>query len=84
MRVPRKLKKQIPSNTPYCYVASNSMIYPTDGKLPYFITKTCPLYGRATNGESYCKLFNKATDDVEWDFLISQQCKICGIKQDYK
>ena len=83
MRVPRKLKKQIPKNTPYCYTHLSGMIYPTDGQLPYYKIKLCHLYGRATNGESYCKLFNKATDNVEWDCLLSDQCKVCGIKTDY-
>lgn len=75
MRIPRKLKKKIPVGV-YCYTIK-SITWPVININP------CPLYGRATNGESYCKLFNKATDNVEWDVLLSDQCKVCGIKDNY-
>ena len=81
MKVPRKLKKQIP-NGQYCYTAISGFVY-TDDKLPYFKIRECPLYKEATNGEYYCKLFNKSTDNVEWSMLLSDQCKVCGIKTKY-
>ena len=58
MRVPRKIKKQIPKNTPYCYTIKSGMIY-DDGAIPYFRAKACHLYAKADNGEYYCKLFNR-------------------------
>ena len=44
-RVPRKKKKLIPKDTPYCYKATSGIIHPEDGGLPYYTTKTCPFYG---------------------------------------
>jgi hypothetical protein len=76
MRVPRKLKKKIP-NGMYCYTGIG-------WKGNYYLVKPCPLFNRANNGEWYCKLFNKATDNVEWDILLSDQCKVCGIKNNWK
>ena len=82
MRVPRKIKKQIPKNTPYCYTPISGWYVGKD-KFSYIKVKHCPLYAKADNGEYYCKLFNKATDNVEWDCLLGDQCKVCGIKTDY-
>ena len=38
MRIPRKKKKQIPKDTPYCYTPTSDMIYPKDD-LPYYKIK---------------------------------------------
>lgn len=76
MRAPRKLKKKIPKGF-YCYTIKSV-------EWPVIRTNNCPCYGKATNGERYCKLFNKATDNVEWDMLLSDQCKVCGIKKYYE
>jgi hypothetical protein len=42
-RVPRKLKKQIPKNTPYCYTPTSTPGIMKDGRWGYTI-KPCPLY----------------------------------------
>lgn len=69
-RLPRKLKKKVPKNTPYCYKFKEFL---EDG-LGYKITP-CPLftYKLDLDGEyiGYCKYLKCEIDD---------QCKSCGIE----
>ena len=72
-RVPRKKKKLIPKDTPYCYLPTSSMIYES-GRLPYYKIKTCPFFEFKDSLEGYCKLANCTI----WD-----QVKECGTRCGY-
>lgn len=64
MRIPRKLKKKIPKNTPYCYLPD----YEKNAKeigWTYWI-KPCPFYQPG----GWCKIIK---DEIE------DQCKSCGV-----
>ena len=69
MKIPRKIKKQIPKNTPYCYVMTSGIIYPETG-LSYYNIKTCPFYKFNKDEGGYCNLIK---------YEILDQIKYCGI-----
>ena len=75
-RLPRKIKKQIPKNTPYCYTWDKNGNYKSCplqfwNKLDYldcrYLVKT---FGQL-NGE-----LGKNNDDL--DFCLNDSCKSCG------
>lgn len=71
MRIPRKLKKKIPKNTPYCYEPDYKKNAQQKSLFPYWI-KPCPFYQHT--GEEifgWCKLIK---------YEVMDQCKSCGIK----
>ena len=71
MRIPRKLKKKIPKNTPYCYEPDYKKNAQQKSLFPYWI-KLCPFYQHT--GEEifgWCKLIK---------YEVMDQCKSCGIK----
>jgi len=90
-RVPRKLKKQVPKNTPYCYIPTSKYKPFKDGMYGFSI-KVCPFY-------TWMK-FNDMSPKPSWvdqEFLdefgksehgwcklvkseIEDQCKSCGLK----
>ena len=70
-RIPRKQKKKIPKDTPYCYTSDFKMIYPEDGSLPYYKIKCCPYFESTGKIEGHCKLLNCGVLD---------QTKSCGLK----
>ena len=72
MRIPRKLKKKIPKNTPYCYEPDYKKNARQKSLFPYWI-KPCHFYTREMYEEGfygYCKLIKNEIED---------QCKSCGI-----
>ena len=88
-RIPRKLKKQIPNNTFYCYTPTSDWKIFKDGKQGYSI-KLCPFY-------DWKKLNDIKPDYLDKDDLIKygeevvgfcklikceidDQCKSCGLK----
>ena len=80
MKVPRKLKKKIPRGV-YCYTYKEP-IYNKEGEWAGYKIEPCPLYTSKNiveDGETYnvgwCKLVDCEIDD---------QCKMCGIKDDWK
>ncbi len=96
-RVPRKKKKQIPKDTPYCYTPISGMIYPKDGGLPYYKIKTCPFYDYIKIGDISVKdrprwmddeyVSDFGDEDIAWCKLvkcdIDDQCKSCGEREGY-
>jgi hypothetical protein len=71
MRIPRKLKKKIPKNTPYCYEPDYKKNAQQKSLFPYWI-KPCPFYQHT--GEKifgWCRIIKNEVMD---------QCKSCGIK----
>lgn len=72
-RVPRKKKKLIPKDVPYCYTMVSDIIYES-GQLPYYKTKTCPFYQYKDGLEGYCKLVKCEVMD---------QVKECGMRCGY-
>jgi hypothetical protein len=76
-RIPRKKKKLIPSNTPYCYepTGETGMTYSEKYKtnLPYYGIKRCPYYKHIDGLEGYCKLM---------ECEVMDQVKECGLKTD--
>lgn len=70
-RIPRKKKKQIPKDTPYCYTIKSGWIYPKEGR-PYIKTKVCPFYKHIEDVTGYCKLIKYEVDD---------QVKSCEMRQ---
>jgi hypothetical protein len=71
MRIPRKLKKKIPKNTPYCYEPDYKKNAQQKSLFPYWI-KPCPFYQHT--GEEifgWCRIIKNEVMD---------QCKSCGIK----
>jgi len=93
-RVPRKLKKQIPKDTFYCYKPTSDFHYLKSGNYG-FTVKTCPFYTwkafkdmkplPSWIDDDYLEEFG----DVEngWCKLvkceIEDQCKSCGLKTGY-
>ena len=92
-RVPRKIKKQIPKDTFYCYTPTSGMKHFKDGTYGYSI-KTCPLY-------TWRKLKDIKPDYLDEQDLIKwgeevvgycklikceidDQCKSCGLKENLK
>lgn len=90
-RIPRKLKKQIPKDTYYCYTPTSGMQHFKDGSYGYTI-KTCGLY----TWRKY-KDMKPAPSWIDNEFLeefgerekgwckliqceIDDQCKSCGLK----
>lgn len=75
-RIPRKKKKTIPNDTPYCYKATSGIIRPK-GELPYYHVKRCPFYTNSgysgysgySGHSGYCKLIKCEVID---------QVKECG------
>jgi hypothetical protein len=97
MRTPRKKKKLIPKNTPYCYTSTSSFKELSNGKWG-FTTKVCPFY-------SYIKVKDIQVSDrpnwmdddyvsefgdreISWCKLvkcdIDDQVKVCGERDNYK
>ncbi len=70
MRIPRKLKKKIPKNTPYCYVPDFKKNAQQKELFPYWI-KSCPFYQQQEGIEGWCRLVKNEVMD---------QCKSCKIK----
>lgn len=70
MRIPRKLKKMIPKNTPYCYNPDFKKNAKQESLFPYWI-KPCPFYEHKQNIDGWCRLIKCEVLD---------QCKSCGIK----
>lgn len=68
-RIPRKLKKKIPKNTPYCYSFHNKLNRKEKG-FSYHI-KPCVFYKHLTGIEGYCTLIKCEIDD---------QVKSCGLR----
>ena len=68
MRIPRKIKKQIPKNTPYCYAPDDKKNAKQKDFFPFWI-KTCPFYKHIDEFDGWCKLIKHEIDD---------QCKLCG------
>ena len=93
-RVPRKLKKQIPKNTPYCYTPITKPGIMSNGVWGFKI-KQCPFstYIKIKNMKpipdyiDFKLLENYGEDQVNWCKLvkceIEDQCKNCGIKKGY-
>lgn len=90
--VPRKLKKQIPKDTPYCYIPvefpreENKWVYkiklcPFHDYIKIKDMKPLPEYLTETN------LIEFGEDSVGWCKLvkceIDDQCKSCGLKYGY-
>ncbi len=90
-RVPRKLKKQIPKNTHYCYTPLSEPGIMKDGKWGYYI-KTCPFYtykkfkDMKPRPSWFSSEFIEEHGEAEdsWCKLakcsIEDQCKSCGLK----
>lgn len=90
-RVPRKLKKQIPKDTHYCYTPTSDWKTFKDGKQGYSI-KLCPFYTYIKIKDmkpipdwmdhEYLNEFGEQEDS--WCKLIKygieDQCKNCGLK----
>ena len=72
-RVPRKLKKQIPKNTPYCYTPTSGWKTLKGGGQGYTI-KCCPFWEYRESDFGWCKL-------VKYNVL--DQCKSCNISHGY-
>jgi hypothetical protein len=70
MRIPRKLKKKIPKNTPYCYTPDHKKNAQQKELFPYWI-KSCPFYQHQEDIEGWCRLVKGEVMD---------QCKSCKIK----
>ncbi len=69
-RIPRKKKKQIPKDIPYCYTPIKF-----DMETGIYHTKTCPFYEHKEDGLiGHCRLVNCEV----WD-----QVKVCGEKEGY-
>ncbi len=91
-RVPRKLKKQIPKDTHYCYTPTSGWITFKDGRQGYKI-KLCPLYSCIKVKDmnpmpSYMdeELLSKyGEDEIGWcklvKYEIDDQCKSCGLRE---
>jgi hypothetical protein len=70
MRIPRRLKKKVPKNTPYCYVPDHKKNAQQKELFPYWI-KSCPFYQHQEGIEGWCRLVKSEVMD---------QCKSCKIK----
>ena len=68
-RIPRKIKKKIPKNTPYCYQIDNKKQRKEKGFV--FHIKSCVFYKYTGSIFGHCKLFNCEVED---------QCKSCGLR----
>lgn len=94
-RIPRKLKKQIPKDTVYCYTTISDWKVFKDGTSGYEV-KLCPFY----TWKKY-KDMNPMPEWVDKEFLdefgevehgwcklvkceIEDQCKSCGLKYPYE
>jgi len=69
MRIPRKKKKLIPKDIPYCYTPIGY-----DNETHIYHTKVCPFYKHVDGLEGWCKLVKYEVDD---------QCKVCSIKMGF-
>ena len=90
-RIPRKLKKQIPKDTHYCYTPTSGWKTFKDGKSGYSI-KPCPFYDyiplkdmKPTPEWMDEESIIKFGDEKEgWckliKYQIEDQCKSCGLK----
>lgn len=89
-RIPRKLKKQIPKNTHYCY---SPIKFPCDENNWKYEIKCCPFYGhiKIKDMKPYPdwmdeEFINKYGEETTgWckliKYEIEDQCKSCGINQ---
>lgn len=90
-RVPRKLKKQIPKDTVYCYTPTSELCFLKEGEYGYTI-KLCPFYTRIKFKDmkplpewiTEKDIEEYGNEDVSWCKLvkceIDDQCKSCGLK----
>ena len=90
-RIPRKKKKLIPKDTPYCYTPTSGFKDLGDGRYG-FTTKVCPFYSYIKIKDIPLKNRPKWMDDEyvaefgekeeAWcrlvKFEIDDQCKSCG------
>ena len=58
MRIPRKKKKQIPKNIPYCYTPGHF-----DMETGIYHVKPCPFYEHRKGIEGHCRLLKCDVDD---------------------
>ena len=91
LRIPRKLKKKIPSNTFYCYTPTSAPKTLKDGKFGYTI-KLCPFYTwrkfkdmkPVPEWMSEEDLILYGNDSAGYckliNYEIDDQCKSCGLK----
>lgn len=89
-RVPRKLKKQIPKDTPYCYIPTSNPGLMKDGRWGYTI-KLCPLYTWKKYKDMVSTPEWMDKEDIEkygeesvgycklFKGEVDGQCKSCGI-----
>ena len=64
-RIPRKKKKKIPKDTPYCYTPLSGMQDLGGGRYGYKI-KSCPYYKHVDGLDGHCSLLNcEVTDQVK-------------------
>jgi hypothetical protein len=68
-RIPRKIKKQIPKGSPYCYTMDMKKQRKEKGFTLHI--KSCGFYKHVEGVEGYCRLLNCEIDD---------QCKSCGLR----
>jgi hypothetical protein len=93
-RLPRKIKKQIPKNTRYCYKFNGKDGTYFDEEfqkiIPYFGTNCCPLQFRNKLGYTDCRYLVKTygkingelgKDNDDLDFCLNDSCKSCGFSE---
>ena len=93
-RIPRKLKKRIPKDTPYCYTPTSDFGIMEDGRYGYTI-KTCPFYSWRKIKDlkplpdylDESDLGGFGEDTVGWCKIVKGEiddcCKSCGLKHGY-
>lgn len=90
-RVPRKLKKKIPKGV-YCYVFNGKTSKIWNEEIKQYTTafhiKLCPFYFKNSLGYGDCKYLTKKHgtlngENDELDMCLDDQCKSCGIKNNY-
>jgi hypothetical protein len=93
-RLPRKIKKQIPKNTPYCYKydGTSGTMFDEQFKrnVSWFGTKTCPMSFKNKLGYNDCRYLVKTfgqlngelgKDNDDLDFCLNDSCKSCGFSE---
>lgn len=92
-RLPRKIKKQIPKNTMFCYeYTGKSGMYFNENyqtKLPYWKIKRCELSFMNQFGYRDCRYsvktfgkFNGENPDEFPDLALNDNCKSCGFSEE--
>jgi hypothetical protein len=75
-------ESRVPQNTPYCYspdVEKNKKEILDNGFMDIYFLIPCPYYKVLTKNITGCKLCGVIAD--EFDILLWDQCKICGISE---